>query len=77
VRQLVETVVSSLEEWGSMYSVDRVEPMCGALSKADADEVAMPDRKITLDSNILLGMLFRNARVDQERSKMGRYSPPL
>lgn len=60
-----------------MNFVDRVEPMCAALSKANADEAAMPDRKITLASNILLGLLFGNARVEQERSKMGRHPPPL
>jgi len=77
VRQLVETVVNSLEEWGSMYFVDRVESIRGSLSKANADEAAMPDRKNTLDSNILLAMPLENARVDQERSKIGRYSHPL
>lgn len=60
-----------------MYFVDRVDPEPGLLSKANADETVMPSRKIALDSNILLGMLLGDARVDQERSKMGRQIHPL
>lgn len=78
VRQLVETVVSTLEEGCPMYLVDRVDEVAIFFANENADEVAMPNRTPALISNILVDVLFvENGLVGQERSGIGRDSPVL